>query len=184
MIKTEEMTPCTENDIVYLAQNARGFIDRVYLHWTAGRYDEAYNDYHLCIDGDGKVYITCSSFVDRLSHTWRRNSRSLGVALCCAYGAEANEGYNSNLGKYPPTKKQIETLSKLVQVICDNVGLDITPDTVKTHCEIATIDGYGPYSGDPQTRWDLWYIPDYINGGELVDGGSLIRGKAVWYQNN
>lgn len=184
MIHTEDMKPATENDIAYLAQCARGLVDTIYLHWTAGRYDEAYNDYHLCIDGDGKVYITCDSFADKLSHTWHRNSRSVGIAMCCAYGAQANNGYDSYLGECPPTKEQIETLSKLVQVICDNIGMEITPETVMTHCEAALRDGYGPYSGDPETRWDLWYLPDYINGGGLVDGGSLVRGKAVWYQNH
>ena len=29
-----------------------------------------------------------------------------------------------------------------------------------THCEAALLDGYGPYSGDAETRWDLWYMRD------------------------
>ena len=48
-----------------------------------------------------------------------------------------------------------------------------------THEEAAMLDGYGPYSGDPETRWDLWYLPD--SDGTMKSGGDVIRGKALWY---
>ncbi|WP_301961935.1 hypothetical protein [uncultured Phascolarctobacterium sp.] len=50
-----------------------------------------------------------------------------------------------------------------------------------THCEAALIDGYGPYSTDPQTRWDLWYIRDSPGDGVMRHGGLVLRGKALWY---
>ena len=58
-----------------------------------------------------------------------------------------------------------------------------TSDYIMTHCEAAYKDDYGPYSGDEDTRWDLWYLPDYYGeDGKLVDGGNLLRGKAAFYQ--
>jgi|GEM_PF-4098007 len=51
-----------------------------------------------------------------------------------------------------------------------------------TVAETAEIDGYGVSSGEPDMRWDLLYLPDYNNGGELVPDGDLIRGKAEWYK--
>ena len=32
---------------------ARGAIDKIYLHWTAGHYGQFFGDYHLNIDADG-----------------------------------------------------------------------------------------------------------------------------------
>ena len=36
-----------------LAQNVKGRIKHIYLHWTAGRYGQAFDDYHLNIDEHG-----------------------------------------------------------------------------------------------------------------------------------
>ncbi|MBR1662635.1 MAG: hypothetical protein IJ694_10255, partial [Acidaminococcaceae bacterium] len=55
-------------------------------------------------------------------------------------------------------------------------------DTVMTHCEIAFIDGYGPGDGDPDMRWDLWFLPEPTTlQGELYPGGLLLRAKAQYY---
>lgn len=48
--------------------------------------------------------------------------------------------------------------------------------------EMADFDGYGIGSGDPDMRWDLLYVPDYGDGGRLVPGGELIRGKTKYYR--
>jgi len=61
-------------------------ISRIYLHWTAGRYDQLFGDYHICIDGDGGVH-RMADFETKLAHTWRRNSNAVGIALCCCYQA-------------------------------------------------------------------------------------------------
>ena len=65
----------------------RGKIKHIYLHWTAGRYDQFFDDYHLNIDGDGKVYRTCTNLDERKAHTYQRNSGSIGITLCCALDA-------------------------------------------------------------------------------------------------
>ena len=73
-------------------------------------------------------------------------------------------------------------MAKLVAILCEELGLAPDKDSVQTHCEIAFKDHYGPGSGDPYTKWDLWFLPDFIHGGVLVPGGALLRGKALFYR--
>jgi len=30
---------------------------KLYLHWTAGRYTQFFDDYHISIDGNGNIYV-------------------------------------------------------------------------------------------------------------------------------
>ena len=194
----------TEAKIKKLAKQARGRITTIYLHWTAGRYGQVFDDYHLCIDQDGTVYVTCDDFCERKSHTWRRNTGTIGIALCCGYDAdcelptaihakaawsavspgEYRDPYEAlmDYGSAPPTEKQIEALAKVVAILCNELNLTNSSDRVMTHCEIAFRDGYGPGSGDPQTKWDLWFLPDDAYQGRLKPGGCVIRGKAACYR--
>lgn len=165
-----------------VAKPCRGKINRIYLHWTAGHYGDVYDDYHLNIGPDGELYLTCTEFTELKAHTWRRNSGSIGIAMCCAYGASAIRGSETNFGNEPPTQKQIEAMAKAVAVLAYALGLEIKLLTVTTHCEAALFDGYGPHSGDPETRWDLWFLPDRPLTEKLVPGGNVIRGKAQWYR--
>ncbi len=194
-----------EAEIRKMARQARGFIRHIYLHWTGGHYGVNENAYHLCVDKDGQVYVNCRKLSEEKAHTWLRNSEAMAISLLCGYGGDCWPPGNGNVrtwsaallgdgsaspddaiirfGDEPPTKEQIETMAKLVAIICEETGLVIDKDTVQTHCEIALKDHYGPGSGDPYTKWDLWFLPDYINGEELVPGGPLLRGKAVYYQH-
>ena len=162
-----------------------------------------YDDYHLCIDKDGTVYATCDDFCERKSHTWHRNTGTIGIALCCGHDAECElptaicakaawsatepgeyrDPYQAmmDLGSEPPTAKQIDVLGKIVAILCNELDFPNSSDRVMTHCEIAFRDGYGPGSGDPETKWDLWFLPDDAREGKLYPGGCLIRGKAAYY---
>ena len=142
-----------------VAKRSRGKINRIYLHWTAGHYDDVYDDYHINIGAGGELYLTCEDFTELKAHTWRRNTGSIGIAMCCAAGASAIRGSKTDFGKEPPTQQQIEAMAKTVAVLTYVLGLEIKLLTVTTHCEAALFDGYGPHSGDPDTRWDLWYLP-------------------------
>ena len=82
------------------------------------------------------------------------------------------------MGDEPPTKEQLEVMYRVGQAIADSAGIPYDPEYMMTHCEAAFLDDYGPGSGDPETRWDLWYIND---NGVLKQGGQLIRDKAAWY---
>lgn len=167
--------------IASLAACAHNRIAQIYLHWTAGRYGQIYSDYHLNIDADGTIYRTCTSLTQSKSHTWHRNSGSIGIALCCALGAQANNGYDADLGSYAPTAAQTDKLAQVVAVLVTGLALDASPEAVMTHCEAALADGYGPYSGDSETRWDLWYMRDSPGDGLMKPGGDVLRGKAQWY---
>ena len=70
-----------------LARNAKGQISCIFLHWSAGYYGQSFKDYHLCIDGDGKVYSMCFNLTDKKAHTWHRNTGSVGIAMNCCWGA-------------------------------------------------------------------------------------------------
>ena len=178
-----DLIPQDMETIKEMAENARGYIDTIYLHWSAGHYGQVYDDYHITVDHDGRIYFpnNCDDLTVKRYHTWQRNSRSIGVCVAGCWDAQANSGYNMSMGSEPVTRAQIEILSILVAVLCKHLGLPISEETVMTHCEIAIIDGYGPFSGDEETRWDLWYLPD---GNEMKPGGSVIRGKGIWYSNN
>ena len=61
----------------------------------------------------------------------------------------------------------------IVAIICSALGLPINSDTVMTHGEAAYRDGYGPGSGDPETRWDLFWVRD--EQGQFHQGGVFLR---------
>ncbi len=147
----------TEDRLRELTALGRNRITQLYLHWTAGRYGELYDYYHFNIDADGSIYHTC------------------------AFGALPHHGYDTDFGSYPPTPQQIDAAAKLVARLTDGLDLPVDRFTVLTHCEAALLDGYGPYSGDAETRWDLWYLRDSPGDGTMKPGGQVIRGKALWY---
>ena len=193
----------SEKQIWSLGANARNGIRNIYLHWTGGHYGQVYDDYHLCIDKDGTVYVNCKYLIEYKTHTWMRNHGAIGIALCCGVDAACwlphnCEGYLVetayeyphcvqpdcalvDYGPEPPTAKQVDVMADVVAILCDALRLTITPETVLTHCEAAFEDGYGPGDGDPDMRWDLWFLPEEADSGRLVLGGDLLRGKALYY---
>lgn len=178
---TEELSVTGIETVAQMADSARSSINNIYLHWTAGRYGQVYPDYHISIDYDGRIYLpnNCKDLTQYRVHTWRRNTGAVAVALCGCYDATANDGYDADFGSEPVTAAQIEAMSLVVATLCKHGNIPLR--NVLTHCEAAQIDGYGPYSGDPETRWDLWYLPDY--DGVMRPGGDVIRGKAAWYMH-
>jgi len=175
-------------------------INKIYLHWTAGRYDQFFNDYHICIDGDGVAH-KMADFETKLAHTWQRNSNAVGIALCCCYGAKLDKirveknpvtykskemrcsksefieeyiKYRVDWGYYPPTKEQILSMAHCVADICKQYNLPVNKDTVMTHAEVADMDGYGLHDNDPDLRWDLLKLSTTGN----VPGGDVIRDMA------
>lgn len=162
---------------------------KLYLHWSAGRYDQVYSDYHINITGDGIIYATTYDFSEVLAHTWRRNSGSIGISLCCAYNASSRA-----IGPYPPTLNQIEFMAQVGAVLADALDLTIDKQRVMTHGEAAdNEDGlwlhpmYGPKT--TCERWDLEYLgtlespmfnPNATDG---TRGGDVLRGKMNYYRD-
>ena len=111
------------------------------------------------------------------SHTWRRNSRSIGVTLCCAKDAILAYKCNPVFGAYPPTELQVEQMAIVVAILCHELELEINNDTVLTHAEAASRDQYGPGQGDPDMRWDLYMLKGMPETRALRPGGVLLRKK-------
>lgn len=162
---------------------------KIYLHWTAGHYHQKFDDYHVNIDQDGRIFVSTDDLSDVLAHTWRRNSGSVGITLDCCAGATSED-----LGDEPPTAKQIEAMAKCIQVVADALWLTIDMKHVMTHGEAAdNVDGlnahedYGPQS--TVERWDLQFLgtdesPVYTaDYDDPATGGNVLRGKALWYKN-
>lgn len=167
---------------------------KIYLHWTAGRYDTAFPDYHINITGDGRILIPSTCFSKTLNHTWRRNTGSIGIALCACYEATSND-----LGEYAPTAKQIEVMAQVIDRVATALWLTINKQNVLTHGEAANNeDGLNVHpcyawwndeEGDGDTRGDLEFLgtpespcynPFATDGSR---GGDVLRGKANWYHN-
>ena len=164
-----------------LAKNAKGRIKHIYLHWTAGRYGQAFDEYHLNIDERGEIYQTCNSLTDLKAHTWKRNTAAVGITLCCAYGAMLNSRWQPVYNGYEPTELQIAQMAAVVAILCRELELEISFSTVKTHAEVAFLDGYGPGQDDPDLRWDLLALSGLPETKNLRPGGYLLREKALEY---
>ena len=190
----ESMAACAREEI-WGEANRQGREPKIYLHWTAGKYDTVFSEYHINITGDGKIHVTTDNLAVIKNHTWRRNAGSVGIALCCCYG-----GGSDTLGKFPPTAKQIECIAQVIDRIATALWLTIDKCRVMTHGEAANNEDGGvgthePYAWwndsyqDGDTRGDLEYLgttesPKYnpwsTDGSR---GGDVLRGKANWYKN-
>ena len=189
-VTLEDLKGMVENarEAIWEQAKSQGRNPKVYLHWSAGRYDSVFDDYHINITGAGKIFVTTNDLSEIKSHTWRRNTGSIGISLCCAYNATTND-----LGEYAPTNIQIETIAKVIDVVATGLWLTINKEHVLTHGEAAdNEDGiwchepYGPKNGCE--RWDLEFLetaesPKYDPWDEEHRGGSILRGKAIWYHN-
>lgn len=162
----------------------------IVAHWSAARYDQKFEDYHINIDGEGRCWISTDDFADVLSHTYMRNSGAVAISLCCAYGASPSVG----LGDYPPTEKQIETMAQVIAVVAKALWLTIDKYHVMTHSEAADNydetyqhEPYGYFNGC--TRWDLLFLgtPESPSAPSSYDdpknGGNVLRGKAAYYSD-
>jgi hypothetical protein len=154
---------------------------KIYAHWTAGHYGQIFSDYHISIDRDGTIYAGVDDLSTKLSHTYRRNSGAVGLALCCAYGASSTD----DLGPEPPTEMQIEVLAQATAILAGVLGISIDIQHVMTHAEAAdNMDGddrwHTPYGPNATVeRWDLWVVKE---GDYPGSGGEIIRSKALGYQ--
>lgn len=192
------MREVTVDELEAMASAARGSLwgvtrapdgaPRIYLHWSAGHYFQKFDDYHINITADGKIWVTTDDLSDVLAHTWHRNSGAVGISLCCACGADTN-----SLGDEPPTPQQIEAMAQAIRAVADGLWLTISKQYVLTHGEAADNED-GWYAHDPYgpkstcERWDLEYLgtdesPSYNPWAtDGTRGGDVLRGKALWYK--
>ena len=193
IVSIEEAKQIISDAYSYIWGNAKDY-DRdakIYLHWTADNYTNTYDDYNFCIDGEGNIHYT-GDVNEPVSATYKRNSGSIAIALCCAYNAMCWPDGSYDLGPYPPTDAQIYAISALTEAAADALDLTIDLDRIMTHGEAAdNEDGlylHEPYAvwSDPQpsdgiTRWDLAILKD---GDEWRSGGDTIRGNAIYIREH
>lgn len=154
---------------------------RVSLHWSASRWIErAYHDY---IMRDGKTHHLTPYKVRLPRHTYGRNTGTVAVGLQGNVGATFE-----NFGPLAITKVQIEAMCADAAVIVDTFGIPINSKHVFTHAEAALEDGYGPYQGVPDLRWDLMMLEPkrgiytVRQARELAtETGNILRRKIAWY---
>lgn len=187
LAELRDLALAAKSDLWRQAQ-ALGRDVKLYLHWTAGHYGQFFDSYHINIDADAGIYLSTNNLAALKSHTYRRNSGAIGIALACAYQATP-----VNLGPEPPTPAQIEAAAQVVAVLAGALDLTIDLQRVMTHAEAAdNLDGINPgyeANGHPYgkhgpahscERWDLWFLPGMARG----SGGEVLRGKANWYRQN
>ena len=92
------MQKTTLEELAKMAKAAKGSINKLYAHWTAGHYDSPFGDYHLNITGAGDIYLSTDDLTEVLAHTWHRNTGAIGIALCCCVDATINCDGTFSLG--------------------------------------------------------------------------------------
>lgn len=158
---------------------------KLYLHHTAGRYHQFFDDYHVSIDNDGSIYVVTSDLSEVLPHTWKRNSGAIGLTMLGYYGAS----YNGSLGDYAPTDAQIESMVQSVTVLANALDLTIDIERVMSHGEAAdNMDGYyGAYGEDeeygPNTTCERWDLDRLHDGDEKGSGPQYLRNRANYYRD-
>ena len=191
LVDLDEIYEICRNSYEGIWENARslGRDVKIYLHWSAGRYDQKFEDYHINIDGSGRCWASTDDFSETLAHTWKRNTGAIGISLCCCYEATTND-----LGEFPPTAAQIETMAQVIATVANALDLTIDKYHVMTHSEAADCydetyphELYGYFNGCE--RWDEVFLgtdespapPDSYD--DPTNGGNVLRGKANWYRN-
>lgn len=173
------MKAITLQDLQKMCVPAVGQISHIYNHWTAGRYDQLFDDYHLSIKGDGSLWASTDDLTEHKSHTYMRNTGAIGVALCACLDAVGCD----DLGTYPPTEAQLNTLAQVNAILCIDLGIPLDIQHVMTHAEAADCkDGWYPHEpyGPDSTceRWDLLVLKE---GRPRWSGGDELRGNARFY---
>ncbi|AIX45143.1 hypothetical protein Syn7803C31_11 [Synechococcus phage ACG-2014a] len=128
-----------------------GNLDKqIYLHWTATDYNYKKGPYNAVIQGDGKVYNDRPSDQVGGEHTWRRNSKGVGISMA------AMSAYNWD--SYGPKPIQIENMSKEAANVAKKWGWkpsDINIKRVMNHAEAASNkDGKSPTPNYGPTWWN------------------------------
>jgi len=153
---------------------------KIYIHWSAGHYDQYFTDYHINVGQGGELFISTDDFNEYKLHTYHRNSGAVAISAACAYNAQSTD----DLGPEPPTEQQVEAIAQALAVLTNVFNIPMDNTHVMTHAEAAdNMDGdsrwhepYGP--ANSMERWDFWVIKA---GDEPGSGGDILRGKGAWY---
>ena len=155
----------------------------VYLHWTAGDYEQTYAAYHYCIvlrDGVPAVVATHpveanardlrTVYDDYAAHVAGRNSFAIGVAICGMRDATPHD-----FGPFPLRDDMLELACAHVAKMCETYGIAIDAAHVRTHAEAAVDDGY--FGTGEDRRWDIARL--VADARPLVAADARVTGDAL-----
>ena len=162
-------------DLGGLSRAVGGMVDKkMYLHWTGSDYSTiGKGRYHTIFGGAGDKNQN-ADYDATLSHTFKRNKNSVGLAIAAMGG----KGWD----QYPPTSPQLVGMMKEAARIGMSWGMkpsDVTNKRVMTQAEAASNkdglglhDNYGPVDwGGTGERWGLYKLrkndPDGSGGDRL-----------------
>src|SRR5210317_863152 len=164
----------------------KGKSDRkIFLHWSAGAYNDAANAYHSIVLGDGEVVRHTPYDRDKRTHTGGGNINSVGLSVAAMAGATEN-----NFGSYPVKEIQIQKMVLEAAKLAVDWGWSEVNirNNVRTHGEwerYATRTKHLP--GKPQ-RWDLDKLyerdPKIDLTKDLSSGGDRLRDMIIKEYNN
>jgi len=158
---------------------------RIFLHWSAGGYNDAASAYHSIVLGDGTVVRHTPYDQDKRTHTGGGNDNSVGLSVAAMAGATEN-----NFGSYPVKDIQIQKMVLEAAKLAVDWGWSEANirNNVRTHGEwerYATRRGHLP--GKPQ-RWDLDKLdenePNVDLSKDLSSGGDRLRDMIIKEYNN
>jgi hypothetical protein len=152
-------------------------MDRIIVHWTAGRHQANAGDrqhYHVLIEGDGAIIrgVPISANAAPLkpgyaAHTRNCNSGSIGVALCGMIGAQERPFVP---GAEPITQTQWDKLPLVLGDLCRFYKIPVTPRTVLSHAEVQ--DALGITQAG---KWDVARLPFDLGTIGATDIGNEFR---------
>ena len=156
---------------------------KIIIHWSAGSYKPNKIDldhYHFLVDNLGNVFdgnfipednVNCNDG-KYAQHTGGGNTGAIGIAFCGMAGFVSP----NNMGHYPLTKIQCESLFKFSSQLCKKYNIPIDQDHVLTHYEFG--------KNNPKTssfgKIDIIFLPPYPNISKNSIG-NFIRNKINWY---
>ena len=165
-----------------------GRIDRLYLHWSAGNYQDVFPAYHFCVatDADGNVVVCQTNDIESnmrdvrrdpqapyAAHTRGRNSFALGLSIMAMKDATPHD-----FGDYPLTDAILEGLCVVSARLARFYAIPIDEEHVLTHAEAALSEGY--FGRGQHQRWDIARLAPAsqpLETGEAGNVGSWLRSR-------
>ena len=164
-----------------------GDLRYVYLHWTAGDYDETFAAYHFCIGyGSGAPFVAATHDLRHnmrdvrlladapyAAHTAGRNSYAVGVAVCGMRGAAP-----SDFGPFALRDDTLALFVRTVASVCRFYRIRVDAEHVRTHAEAAVEDGY--FGCGEDQRWDIARLrpaPGALVPADAARAGAELRSR-------
>lgn len=158
---------------------------RIITHWTGGAYRASDIDkehYHFLIQADLQVIRGRWTPADQDStkggryaaHTRRKNTASLGIAVCAMAGATpptraGAEGRPAAFGPFPMSEDQWTRMAQLAAILANRYNIPVVPETVLGHGEVERLLRVAQ-----RGKWDPLVLP-WNTDLSMEEAGDLFR---------